>query len=266
MQKDSPVRTILVAILLCFVCSILVTSAAVLLRSKQEKNKILDVKKNLLLASGIIQNPKPTEQEILEAYETVRAEIVDLSSGETVSTFEIESFDERKMSKDPKHSYKIPVDKDTAGIKVRAKYNLAYKIFENDELSMIVLPVNGKGLWSTLYGFIALAPDTRIIKGIGFYEHAETPGLGGEVDNVLWKNQWAGKLALDENYQPIFQVNKGVVTPSTVNHESKVDGLSGATITSNGVTGLVRYWLGEDAYGPYLEKLRQSLKGKRVKT
>ena len=90
--------------------------------------------------------------------------------------------------------------------------------------------------------------------------------MGGEVDNVLWKNQWAGKLALDENYKPIFQVNKGVVTPSTVNHESKVDGLSGATITSNGVTGLVRYWLGEDAYGPYLEKLRKSLKGKRVKT
>ena len=102
----------------------------------------------------------------------------------------------------------------------------------------------------------SVAEDTVDIKGIGFYEHAETPGLGGEVDNVLWKNQWVGKLALDENHHPIFAVSKGAVTKGSPGYESKVDGLSGATITSNGVTGLVQYWLGEDGFGPYLAKLR----------
>ena len=121
---------------------------------------------------------------------------------------------------------------------------------------MLVLPVSGKGLWSTLYGFIALSSDTKTIRGIGFYEHAETPGLGGEVDNPLWKKQWVGKLALNDSFEPIFEVMKGQVSSTTPGSQSKVDGLSGATITSNGVTGLVRYWLGKNAFGPYLDRVR----------
>ena len=256
MQKDSAGKTLLVAVLLCIVCSLMVTSSAVILRDKQETNKQLDIKKNLLLACGLLTNPKASEQEILKAYQAVQGEVIDLATGEVSKDFDIESFDQRKMSKNPIYNHSIPNNKDSAGIKIRSKYALAYKVQQEGEPPMIVLPIHGKGLWSTLYGFLALASDTRTIKGIGFYEHAETPGLGGEVDNPQWKQQWVGKTALDENYQPIFRVNKGTVTNSTPNHQNKVDGLSGATITSNGVTGFVQYWLGEDGFGPYLAKLR----------
>ena len=264
MQKDSAARTILVAVLLCLVCSVLVTSSAVVLRDRQVKNEQLDIKKNLLFASGILKNTKADEKEIIEAYKVVKGEVIDLSTGSSVEDISLEEFDQRKMSKDPDNNHKISLKKDIAGIKFRSKYSVVYHILKNNKTSMIVLPINGKGLWSTLYGFIALAPDTRTIKGIGFYEHAETPGLGGEIDNALWKKQWIGKIALNDKYEPVFEVNRGLVTVSTPNPKHKVDGLSGATITSNGVTNLVKYWLGEDGFGPYLSKFRASQK--RVKT
>ena len=122
-----------------------------------------------------------------------------------------------------------------------------------DTVDQIVLPVYGKGLWSTLYGFLALAADTRTVRGITFYQHAETPGLGGEVDNDDWKAQWIGRVALDDEYQPQIDVVRGVADPDT---DYQVDGLSGATITSNGVEGLVDYWLGDDGFGPFLERFR----------
>ena len=130
----------------------------------------------------------------------------------------------------------------------------------------MILPIYGKGLWSTLYGFIAVDADGQTIRGITFYEHGETPGLGGEVENPAWKALWPGKSAfsaeeikgssLDHLPTPIIQVAKGQVTSETVQAEHKVDGLSGATITSNGVTALVRYWLGPDGFGSYLHQLR----------
>ena len=258
MQQDSPGKTLLVATLLCIVCSVMVTSSAVMLRERQVKNKQLDIKKNLLLASGLLTNPKASATEIAQAYEAVQAEIIDLESGKPATHLNIDDFDQRKFAKDPMHNHQIPSEIDTAGIKVRSKYAIAYRIVKDQKTSMIVLPINGKGLWSTLYGFIALAPDTSTIKGIGFYEHGETPGLGGEVDNSGWKQQWVGKQALNERFEPAFTVTKGQVTASTPDAQYKVDGLSGATITSNGVTGFVQYWLGDDAFGPYLAQIRQS--------
>ena len=258
MQKDSAARTILVAVLLCVVCSVLVSSAAVFLKERQDKNKQLDVKKNLLVAAGLLKGSSPTEQEILEAYKVVVPKIIELKTGNLSDKFTIDGFDQRKLAKDPQYNKIIDPDKDVAKIKMRSRYSVVYQIKEADQIKMILLPVHGKGLWSTLYGFIALRPDTRTVKGIGFYQHGETAGLGGEVDNPLWKKQWAGKKVLNEKFKPIFKVNKGPVADSDALAKYKVDGLSGATITSNGVTGLIQYWLGDDGFGPYLAKFRES--------
>ena len=258
MHKDSVFRTIGVAILLCVVCSLMVSSAAVMLKDRQDLNKQLDVKKNLLLASGLLKNPKASRDEIEKVFKSIRAEVVDLASGEIVSNLKAEDFDQRKARKSPDTSKRIDDKQDIAGIKVRSKYSIVYKVLENDAVSMIILPVNGKGLWSTLYGFIALTSDTKTVKGIGFYEHGETPGLGGEVDNPLWKKQWIGKVALGDDFEPVIEVMKGQVQASDPKANQRIDGLSGATITSNGVTYLVHYWLGQDGFGPFLAKFRES--------
>jgi Na+-transporting NADH:ubiquinone oxidoreductase subunit C len=121
---------------------------------------------------------------------------------------------------------------------------------------MVVIPVEGKGLWSTLYGFLALDKDVNTIKGLTFYQHAETPGLGGEVDNPKWKALWPGRKAFGDDGQPKIAVIKGQAGP-VAEDPYQVDGLSGATITARGVSHLVQFWLGTNGFGPYLKQFKE---------
>jgi len=258
MQNDSTLRTVTVAAILCVVCSVLVSSAAVMLRDRQEANKQLDIRKNLLLSAGMIEADKEiTPDEINEAFALIDTRIIDLETGKYVD-MKPEDFDARTAEKDPKTNYKIPSQKDLGGIKVRAKYSEVY-IGKNDngEVAFVALPVHGKGLWSTLYGFLCLESDTKTVKGFGFYKHGETPGLGGEIDNPRWKASWVGKTVLGKNYDPVIDVLKGSVNPASSKANQQIDGLSGATITANGVEGLVNYWVGENGFGPFLANFRK---------
>ncbi|MEX2366075.1 MAG: NADH:ubiquinone reductase (Na(+)-transporting) subunit C, partial [Pseudohongiellaceae bacterium] len=138
----------------------------------------------------------------------------------------------------------------------RARYSIAYLLEdENGNVDRIVLPVHGYGLWSTLYGFIALKGDGNTVTGITFYEHQETPGLGGEVDNPRWKSVWEGKEIYDDDGDVALRVIKGSVDENTGDAVHKVDGLSGATLTSRGVQNLVSFWMGENGFGPVLKQL-----------
>jgi Na+-transporting NADH:ubiquinone oxidoreductase subunit C len=129
-------------------------------------------------------------------------------------------------------------------------------IKKGEHTDQVVLPIYGKGLWSTLYGFLALDANANTVRGITFYEHAETPGLGGEVENPGWKAQWNGKNVFDDQGEVALEVIKGAVPGNSPQADHQIDGLSGATITGRGVSNLVRYWLGADGFGPYLDKLR----------
>lgn len=253
-MKNDALKTLFVAAILCVVCSVLVSAAAVILKPNQEANKALDVKKNLLLASGLIKEPV-TKEQIESAYKQISAEVVDLKTGEVAPNIDADTFDQIKASKEQATAVTILADKDISGIKRRAKYAPVYKYMKDGKVEMVVLPVHGKGLWSTMYGFIALSADAQTIKGLGFYAHGETPGLGGEIDNPKWQAQWVGKKVYGEDFQVKTRVIKGSVSSSTPEAEYKVDGLSGATITSNGVTNMVQYWLGEDGFGPFLQKM-----------
>lgn len=255
MSNDSTAKTIIVATLLCLACSVVVSMSAVSLRPMQIENKKLDIKKNILLAAGLLETSKPSKEEILKAYGFIEARVVDLETGE-YQEVNPEEFDARVAAKDPKQNIVIAGSDDLAGIKVRSKLQKVYFVKRNDAIETVILPVHGKGLWSTMYGFLALAPNTVDVKGFGFYEHGETPGLGGEVDNPNWKALWNGKKVFDNSFAPAIQVIKGSVDNSTPGKEYKVDGLSGATITARGVEQLLRYWLSQNGYGPFLEKFR----------
>jgi Na+-transporting NADH:ubiquinone oxidoreductase subunit C len=252
MRKDSVFGTLTVAAVLCVACSILVAGLAVSLKPQQEANKALDIKKNMLLASGLISPDNTDKETILEVYKKVNPKVVDLATGEVVEN-PPEGFSQREAAKNPKMNITIPDEEDIADIKRRSKLAQVYEVVENGEVQMMIFPVHGKGLWSTLYGFIALAPDFNTVKGLGFYEHAETPGLGGEVDNPQWKAQWVGKKVYADNLEPQLEVIKGSVSKTDPAVEYKVDGLSGATITSNGVTNLVQYWMGENGFKPFIK-------------
>ncbi|MBM81069.1 MAG: Na(+)-translocating NADH-quinone reductase subunit C [Planctomycetaceae bacterium] len=258
MTRESTSQTLTVALMLCGVCSFLVSASAVGLRAKQQENKALDKQKNVLAVAGLLNGESKTEIEA--AFEQIETVLIDLKSGEAVEKvgkMPAAEFDARAAVSSPRLSINVPAEKDVASIKKRAKYSFVYIVKKEGKIDQIVLPIHGMGLWSILYGFVALDADTKGIRGIGYYEHAETPGLGGEVDNPIWKAKWTnGKQAFDDDGNIRIEVVKGEVNSSTPDAEFKVDGLSGATFTSNGVTYMLQYWLGDHAFGPLLERVR----------
>ena len=264
-NKESTSKTLTVAFMLCMVCSIIVASSVILLKPIQEKNKALNLKANILAAAGLLVDAA-TEEQIETAFLTIKPRIVDLDTGEYVDPGLVGEknaldYDQRRASKDPALSNAIPKNMDIASIKRRVKYSRVYLVEENNKTKTIILPVSGYGLWSTLHGFLALESDANTVVGIGFYEHAETPGLGGEVDNPRWKAIWPGKKVfnLEESIVPQLQLIKGSVDKSRPDAIYKVDGLSGATLTSRGVTQLVQYWTGKQGFQSYLNRLREGV-------
>ncbi|WP_049721940.1 Na(+)-translocating NADH-quinone reductase subunit C [Gilvimarinus polysaccharolyticus] len=254
-SNDSIKKTIIVTLLLCIVCSVVVSTAAVLLRPIQDVNKSLDFKRNILAAAGLLEKTdKASVESLFES--RVSTQVVDLATGKFTEAVEPANYDQRKASKDPSRSIDLNADEDIAKISRREEYALVYLIEGDAGLETLVLPVRGYGLWSTLYGFLALDSDLNTVRGLGFYEHGETPGLGGEVDNPAWKAQWEGKQAYDDAGEVELTVIKGKVDPQSKNADHQVDGLSGATLTSRGVANLIHFWLGEDGYKPFLTNLK----------
>lgn len=254
LPNDDNRKIIFIATSLCLVCSILVSTAAVQLRPLQESNAQQARKLEILKVAGL----SPANEDI-DAFFTqhVKTRIVHLESGEYSDQFDPASFDDRKAARDPVTSMALPDKMDIAKINRRANYARVYLIPDQQQkINKIILPVHGYGLWSTMYGFLALSADTKTITGLTFYEQAETAGLGAEVTNPRWLAQFSGKQALDPNGKPLIRVNKGPVNPNDANASHLVDGISGATLTSNGVTKLMHFWLDESGFGPYLSKMR----------
>ncbi|QVL44266.1 MAG: Na(+)-translocating NADH-quinone reductase subunit C [Alcanivorax sp.] len=255
-KNESVGKTLLVAFLVCLVCAVVVSTAAVSLRPVQQKNQTLDRRVNILQAADLYQPGMDVEK----AFNTIERKFIDLETGEYVE--KPDSYDQLKAAKDPDQSERLSGEEDIAGIKSQADVAEVFLARNDDgELSRIILPVRGYGLWSTLYGFMALEADGKTIAGLGFYQHGETPGLGGEVDNPKWKALWEGKKLYDEDGDIAIEVVKGSVDSGTPNAENKVDGLAGATLTSKGVSNLVRFWVGEKGFGPYLERMRNQSGG-----
>ncbi len=243
------------AVAVCLVCALFVAGSAVGLKDRQDANILLDRQKKVLTVAGVMKDgERLTREEIASAFElNIQQKVINLKTGDLQPEVDSASFDQQATAKDPKTSYPAPEN----ASKVRRLPNdaLVFDVVQEGELKALILPIEGYGLWGTLYGYIALAPDARTIVGITFYSHKETPGLGGEVDNPRWKARWPGRLAFDDRGKPVIAVKKGLAG-SVEKDPYNVDGLSGATITSRGVTSLVRFWLGDNGFGPYLASYR----------
>ena len=246
--------------IVCLVCSVIVSGSAVTLKPMQIINRQLDQKKKVL---GVVDLYKDSEaitpDEINQRFaDNIEARLVNLKTGEYVdaSADEIARFDQGKAQKDPAQSTEAPDN--PAKVQRIPNQALVYLQKKGSRVDKIVLPVEGKGLWGTLYGYIALESDTNTIAGITFYKHKETPGLGGEVDNPDWQAKWSGRKAYDVKggqWTPKITVRKGAA--GTVAEDPyQVDGLSGATITSRGVGHLLRFWLADEQFGTYLSNVR----------
>ncbi|MBD2859099.1 Na(+)-translocating NADH-quinone reductase subunit C [Spongiibacter sp. KMU-158] len=249
-NNDSIKKVLLVAVSLCIVCALLVSSAVVMLKPVQKINKERDLKKNILAAAGLYQEGVSIE----EQFEKITTKLVNFETGKFSDDYAVAGFDQRKFAKDSATSTDLG-EADIAKIKRRENYGLVYLVGSEGQYDKVILPIRGYGLWSTLWGFVALENDFNTVAGLGFYEHGETPGLGGEVDNPNWKALWPGKEVYRDGEVAIEMV-KGNVTEATPHAINKVDGLSGATLTSRGVSNLVQFWMGKMGYESFLDNLR----------
>lgn len=248
LPTDSVPKTMFVAVTLCLIASMIVSAAAVVLRPTQEINALKDKQANILQVAGIYD----PEVDVLEAFEAFEPRIVELSSGTFTDVFDVTSFDDRAAASNPETS--IALESDPAGIVRQAQFVTVYLLRDDaGEIDKLILPVHGYGLWSTLYGFIALEENGNDIFGLQFYDQAETPGLGAEVDNPRWKALWNGKRLADDDGTLQISVSKSVPAAGKNFH---IDALAGATLTTNGVNNLVRFWMGETGFGPFLDNLK----------
>ncbi len=251
--NDSLEKTIAVALALCFVCAILVSFAAVALRPLQIENKALDMKKNILEVAGLLDE----DTDINQAFsDQIEEKLVDIETGDYVEDMDVVAYDQRKAAKDPAQNIIIETVDDIASIKRKAKIAKVFLVKNGEVIESIILPMHGYGLWSTMYGFLALEADGQTVKSINFYDQGETPGLGGEVVNPNWRALWKGKKVYTESGEVELGLIKGVVDTSKSGSEYEVDGLAGATLTSLGVSNLVKYWMSNQGFSAYLEKVR----------
>ena len=248
LPTDSVPKTLFVAVSLCLVASMIVSAAAVALRPMQEVNALKDKQINILQVAGIYDPSK----DVVESFAAFEPHVLELKTGEFTDKFDAASFDDRAAAADPATSEALA--EDPAGIGRQGNYVTVYLLRgSNGEIDKLILPVHGYGLWSTLYGFIALEEDGNDIFGLQFYEQAETPGLGAEVDNPRWKALWNGKRLRDDAGELQISVTK---TAPAAGSEYHIDALAGATLTTVGVHNLVRFWMGEAGYKPFLDNLK----------
>ena len=247
-NNDSIKKTLFVVIALSLVCSIIVSTAAVVLKPKQQANAVLDQQTKILEVAGI-----ELTGDVPALYaENIEPRLVDFATGDFVDG-DAAAFDQRKAAKDPAQSIKLSAEDDIAKIIRRANTGTVYLVKDGAETSKVIIPVHGNGLWSMMYAFVAVETDGNTVSGITYYEQGETPGLGGEVENPTWRAQFVGRKLFDENHRPANQVVKGGAPQGS---EHGVDGLSGATLTSVGVQHTFDFWLGDMGFGPFLAKVR----------
>ena len=249
-NKDSVRNTLFVALSVSLVCAVLVSVTSVLLKPRQLENRLFySGHRNILNLIETLQLGISTE----EATRQLEVHLVDIDTGDYSDAIDTTEFDQREALKDPDLSIDIAPAHDVAKIKKRAKYAEIYELRRAGQLRYVILPLRGAGMWSTVYGYIALAADLNTIVGINFYEHGETPGIGDKIQDSKWLTQWQGRSVYQDG-KAVFEVVKRTTSGAA---EYQVDAITGATITSQSTGRMVRYWLGEHAFQPYLERLRR---------
>ncbi|WP_163560096.1 Na(+)-translocating NADH-quinone reductase subunit C [Halomonas sp. NO4] len=258
-QSNNSIKKILtVAFALCIVCSVIVSTAAVALRPLQQINQELDRKSNILSVANLYEEGMDVEERYQEA---ITPRVVDLRTGEYSEQHDPATYNAFEAASDPASGRTLSGDQDIAGLSRQEHFSTVYLVGNPDDPEQIILPIRGQGLWGLMRGYISLEGDGNTFVGITYYEHSETPGLGAEVNNPRWQAQWDGKqvFADAESLDPAISLVKGGASG-----ETEVDALSGATLTSRGVTNMLQFWLSPEGFGEYLARFRSEVSAEEV--
>ena len=208
---------------IAIVCSLLLSLASEGLKDLRNKNIEIDKKKNILTAIGIDVD-KFTILDVDKSFIENDIDTLIISLDGNVADIKLNDINELENKQNGKVSYYYNSKEVLPLYKAKAK-------------NVIIIPISGKGLWSSLFGYFAIDADNfSTVQGITFYAHGETPGLGAEISKEWFQSNFIGKEIYDEGELLSIRVTK----PGLANGLYEVDGISGATITSNGVTALLK--------------------------
>lgn len=222
-----------------FVLSFVATS----LRAPQQANEKRNMRTNILLAVGLMERGEDLEPDALNQLydDSVESFLVD-HEGMVIPGSSAEGVDlEEELENPDAAAWRLPV----------------FVVTEGGEASVYAVPVFGKGLWSTLYGYLALEDDLDTVRGMTFYKHGETAGLGAEIEQAWFQNNFVGKRIFEGGELRSIRVVKGKVEDvfsNAADHTYAVDGISGASMTGRGVTDLLLDKLA--IYEPYIRRVR----------
>lgn len=252
MKAETNLKIFITAFVLSLFFSLIVSLAAVLLKPVQTKNEEIDRNKNIFEAAGITVTGDNKKLSTMKTY------YYDIAEGKITGKADVNTYfrNFKRIINDPERSIDV-TNSELPGIKRIPKKIPFYIFYKEDKIDCIVLPVFGNGLWSTMYGFVGINGDGNTIRGLTFYDQKETPGLGGEVDNPVWKKQWNGKNIYSENNELKISVIKGKVDPAKPSAVYEVDGLSGASMTTSGVNTFIRFWLDNRRFGKLLKEISE---------
>ena len=199
------------------------------------------------------------DQPIDRLFAGVETRVVELATGRYVPEDRLapESYNQLKAALSAELGRSLDAADDLARIRRLEKYSLVYLVKQGETVQQYILPVRGKGLWSTMFAYVAVDADLNRIRGVAFYEHGETPGLGGEIENSRWQRLWQGKRIYAESGEVGIKVVKGKAATDGIQAAYEIDGLSGASLTTQGVDRLLHFWFGDDGFKPFFQQLRQ---------
>lgn len=258
MNNDSPAKALLVVLAVAFVCSILVSVASVSLKSVQLRNQLIEKNRNIISLTGLVAPGQAlSDEELLTAIGQLDIRVVDLDTGLFTTNVDPEKYDPRAARNDPELGVAIPAADDLARLGRREKYAVVYLIWKEGQVQRLILPVYGQGMWSMLYGYIALEADLNTVAAMTFYEQTETAGLGDQLQSPAWLANWSGRKIYGGRGEVRFRVASGAVGPGSLVALHQVDGITGATVTGDAVTHLIQYWFGPHGYGPFISEMQQ---------
>ncbi len=247
--NDDRVKIFGVALLVALASSVLVSTSSVLLKPYQEAH--LEAERAARMAAMIDTLPGLRDVMAELGVDRLETRLVDLGTGAYVTGIEPEGYDFAAAAADPDLSVAIPPDQDIARLGRRAHVAPVHILERDGALLLVVLPVAGRGYQSTIRAMLALNADLTTVAALAITEQAETPGLGERVEDPDWLALWPGKEVMDDSGRIMISVVRG---PASGPHE--VDAISGATVTSNGVGDMLRFWLGDWGYRSFLDRLR----------
>ena len=246
--NDDRVKTFGVAVLVAFVCAVVVSATSVTLKPLQDAHLAAERAARMEAMLDTLPEMRGLMEEAgVTALET---RMIDLSDGSFAPEIDPEGFDANTAAEDPEISIAIPPEADIAGLKRRENHAPVYLLERDGELMLLVLPMRATGYQSTITAMLALEPDLRTIAALTITGQGETPGLGARIADPDWAALWPGKEIANEDGEIVIEVVRGTATGPY-----QVDGISGATRSSNAVGAMLNFWLGDLGYGPFLDRL-----------